>query len=111
MNKVSAGVLTGLVLGAAHGVLTRHADAKGVDLFLPILGRASQGIINGVLAAYMTRRKTPLWQGGFVGALLGAGLGFLAGLPAHSWMQAVPYGAAVGLGCGLAATKAARASK
>jgi hypothetical protein len=111
MNKMSAGVLTGLVLGAAQGVLTHHGDAKGVEFLLPILGRASQGIINGVLSAYLTNAKTPLWRGGLSGAAVGAGLGFLAGLPAHSWTHAVPFSAAVGLGCGIAAARAARTSK
>jgi len=108
MNKVSAGVLTGLLLGAAQGALTMGGDAKGAQLLLPILGRASQGIITGMLAGYLTKPRTPLWQGALTGIALGAGLGFVAGLPAHAWGQVVPYGAAVGLGCGLAVARAAR---
>ena len=108
MTKVSAGVLAGLFLGGAHGVWSAGGDASGTALFLSILGRASQGIINGVLAAYLTNPRTPLWRGGLVGCALGAGLGALAGIPASNWMQTVPASALVGLGCGLAAAKAKR---
>jgi hypothetical protein len=108
MTKVSAGVLAGLVLGAAHGAWSADGEASGTALFLPILGRASQGIINGVLAAYLTNARTPLWRGGLVGAALGAGLGALAGIPASDWMRTVPASALVGLGCGLAAAKGKR---
>ncbi|HET9950905.1 MAG TPA: hypothetical protein VFS09_03830 [Candidatus Eisenbacteria bacterium] len=108
MNKISAGVVTGLVLGAAQGALTMGGDAKGAEILLPILGRASQGIIAGVLAAYLTKPKTPLWRGALVGVAVGAGLGFLAALPDHAWMPMVPASAGVGLCCGLAVAKAAR---
>ena len=108
MNKISAGVVTGLLLGAVQGALTMGGDAKGGDILLPILGRASQGIIAGVLVAYLTKGKTPLWRGALVGVAVGAGLGFLAALPNSEWMPMVPASAAVGLGCGLAVAKAAR---
>jgi hypothetical protein len=75
---------------------------------LPILGRASQGIIAGVLTAYLTKPKTPLWRGALTGTAIGAGLGFLAGIPTHEWIRIVPYSAVVGLGCGLAVARAAR---
>jgi hypothetical protein len=109
MNKVSAGVVTGLLLGAAQGALSLGENAKGVEQsLLPILGRASQGIIAGILTAYLTKGKAPLWQGALMGAAIGAGLGFLAGLPTHAWSQLVPYSAAVGLGCGVAVARASR---
>jgi len=108
MNKVSAGVVTGLLLGAAQGALTAAQGSKGIELLLPILGRASQGIIAGILTAYFTKPKTPFWIGALMGGVVGAGLGFLAGLPTHAWAQIVPYSAAVGLGCGVAVARAAR---
>ena len=108
MTKVSAGVAVGLLLGAAQGFLTAGAEATGMETFLSILGRASQGIINGVLVAYMTGPKTPLWRGGLVGGVLGALLGGLAGIPAQDWGQLVPWSAAVGVGGGLAAARAGR---
>ncbi len=108
MTKVSAGVLAGLALGGAHGAWSAGGDASGMALLLPILGRASQGIINGVLTAYLTKARTPLWRGGLVGAAVGVGLGALAGIPASNWMQTVPASALVGLGCGLATAKAKR---
>lgn len=108
MTKVSAGVLAGFFLGGAQGALSAGGDATGMPLFLAILGRASQGIINGVLAAYFTKPGTPVWRGGLVGAALGAGLGALSGIPESNWMRTVPASALVGLGCGLAAAKAKR---
>jgi hypothetical protein len=109
MKKVPAGVVTGLLLGAAQGALMAAGSGKGVEHFLPpILGRASQGIIAGILTAYATKPKTPLWRGGLTGLAVGAGLGFLAGSPAHSWATVIPYSAVVGLGCGLAVARAAR---
>ena len=107
MNKVSAGVVTGLLLGAAQGAIMSGGSAHGVEL-LPILGRASQGIIAGVLTGYLTKPKTPLWRGGLTGAVVGAGLGFLAGLPSHEWLPVVPLSSAVGLACGIAVARAAR---
>ena len=108
MTKVSAGVLAGLLLGAAQGVISAGTGEGGMALFLAILGRASQGIINGVLAAYAIKAKSPLWRGGLIGAALGAGLGVLAGIPAQSWAQVVPWSAVVGLGCGMAVARAGR---
>ena len=107
MNKVSAGVVTGLLLGAAQGAIMSGGSAHGVEL-LPVLGRASQGIIAGILTGYLTKGKAPLWRGGLTGAAIGAGLGFLAGLPTHHWLHVVPLSAAVGLGCGLAVARATR---
>ena len=108
MTKVSAGVVAGLLLGAAQGFLTASQGTAGMALFLAILGRASQGIINGVLVAYAIKAKAPLWRGGLVGGALGALLGGLAGIPAQSWSQVVPWSAVVGVGCGLAAARAGR---
>jgi hypothetical protein len=102
MSKVTAGVLAGIVLGALHGVWSAWGDPKAMDVFTTILGRASQGIINGVLAAYVTRGNTPLWRGGLLSGLIGLALGALAGLPSHSWAMTLPLGAVVGVGCGLA---------
>ncbi len=108
MSKVSAGVLAGILLGVLHGVLTvrGHADAGAISA--NIVGRMSQGIINGVLAAYANKGATPLWRGAIWGVLIGAALGFLAGLAGHSMRDAVPPSALVGLGCGLATAKAKR---
>ena len=102
MSKVTAGVLTGIVLGALHGVFSAWGEPKAMDVFTTILGRASQGIINGVLAAYLTRGNTPLWRGALLSGLIGLALGALAGLPGHSWATTLPLGAVVGVGCGLA---------
>ena len=102
MTKVTAGVLTGIVLGAIHGVITGWGEPRAMDVFTTILGRSSQGIINGVLAAYVTSGNTPLWRGGLLAGLIGLALGALAGIPGHSWATALPLGAAVGVGCGLA---------
>jgi hypothetical protein len=94
MSKVTAGVLTGIVLGALHGVWSAWGEPKAMDVFTTIL--------NGVLAAYVTRGNTPLWRGGLVSGLIGLALGALAGLPNHSWAMTLPLGAVVGVGCGLA---------
>jgi hypothetical protein len=102
MSKITAGVLTGIVLGALHGVWSGWGEPKAIDVFTTILGRSSQGIINGVLAAYVTRGNTPLWRGGLFSGAIGLALGVLAGLPGHSWATTLPLGAAVGVGCGLA---------
>jgi peptidoglycan/LPS O-acetylase OafA/YrhL len=102
MSKVTAGVLAGIVLGALHGVVSAWGEPKAMDVFTTILGRSSQGIINGILAAYVTKGNTPLWRGGLVAGLIGLGLGALAGLPNHSWTTTLPLGAAVGVGCGIA---------
>jgi len=108
MSKVSAGVLVGILLGLILGLLSvrGHADATAISANL--LGRMSQGIINGILAAYANRGATPLWRGAIWGVLIGLGLGFLAGLPEHAVHEALPPSALVGLGCGLATAKARR---
>jgi len=102
MSKVTAGVLTGIVLGTLHGVWSAWGEPKAFDIFTTILGRASQGIINGVLAAYVTRGNTPPWRGALFGGLIGLALGALAGTPDRSWAATLPLGAIVGAGCGLA---------
>jgi hypothetical protein len=101
-------VAAGLLLGAAQGFLMAGSDSTGMATFLSVLGRASQGIINGVLVAYALKPKAPLWRGGLVGGALGGLLGGLAGIPAQEWTQIVPWSAVVGVGCGLAAARAGR---
>ncbi len=111
MKKLTAGVVTGLVLGAVQGVVTEAPDADAFGMFLGALGRGSQGVINGILVAYMTRPMTPLWRGGLTGAMVGAVLAvvaMVAGNPAQPWVIAVPSSAVVGAGCGIAAAKVAR---
>ncbi|HSQ59444.1 MAG TPA: hypothetical protein VLT84_03270 [Acidobacteriota bacterium] len=83
MQKVTAGVLTGLVLGTVHGLVSDGGVSGGTVLFLSALARGSQGVINGLLAAYLVRAKTPLWRGGLVGAVIGAILGVVAGAQAQ----------------------------
>lgn len=106
MTKVTAGVLTGIVLGAAHGLVSSWGEPRAMVIFTTILGRASQGIVNGVLAAYVTEGKTPLWRGALLGGAIGLGLGAISGLPGHNWATTLPLGAAVGIGCGLATAAA-----
>lgn len=106
MTKVTAGVLTGIVLGAAHGIVSSWGEPKAMAVFTTILGRASQGILNGVLAAYVTPGRTPLWRGALLGGGIGLLLGILAGIPNRSWAMTLPLGAAVGIGCGLATAAA-----
>ena len=101
MTKVTAGLLTGLVLGAAYGAAVALGDQSVVEKFPTILGRASQGIINGVLAAWAMKGKHSILLGGLFGGLIGLGLGGLAGIPEGNWAASVPYGGAIGLGCGL----------
>jgi len=72
------------------------------------LGRASQGIINGVLAAYVNKGATPLWRGAFWGGLIGLLLGVLAGISTHAFPASLIPSAILGLGCGLATAKAKR---
>ncbi len=102
MTKVTAGVLIGIVLGALHGVVSAWGEPKTMVIFTTILGRASQGIVNGVLAAYVTPGNTPLWRGALFSGLIGLLLGALAGIPGRDWTMTLPLGAAVGIGCGLA---------
>jgi hypothetical protein len=108
MRKVTAGVMTGLVLGTVHGIVADGGVSGGTVLFLSALARGSQGVINGLLAAYLTPSKTPLWRAGLVGAVIGAILGVVAGAQAQGLAQAVPWSAAIGLACGLVAGKTAR---
>jgi hypothetical protein len=108
VSRVTAGVLAGIVLGLLHGFLTAggYTDAAGISANL--LGRMSQGIINGILAAYANKGGAPWWRGALWGALIGLLLGFLAGLQANAVRDALLPSALVGLGCGLATAKAKR---
>jgi hypothetical protein len=108
MTKVTAGVLTGIVLGAAHGVVSAWGDPHTVDLLVSVLGRASQGIINGVLAAYVAPGRTPAWRAMLLSGLIGLALGGLSGIPHKSWQQTLPLGAFIGVACGAAAARAGR---
>ena len=90
MTKVTAGILAGILLGALYGLYNTWGDWSGPAVSASLLGRAAQGIINGVLAAYANKGSTPLWRGALWGILLGLGLGVLAGLPSHSIPQALP---------------------
>ena len=103
MTKLTAGVLAGLILGILHGVVSSWGDPKAMVVFTTILGRASQGIINGILAAYASRGQTPLWRGALIGSAIGLALGGLSGLPDRAWSTSLPLGAVVGLGAGAAA--------
>jgi hypothetical protein len=106
MTKVTAGLLTGLVLGAAYGAVNAwNGPHATVDVFPTLLGRASQGIVNGVLAAWAMRGRRSIWLGALYGALIGLGLGGLVGLSSDDWATALPYGAAIGLGCGVAVAR------
>jgi len=108
MTKVSAGVLTGIVLGAATGLACAWGEPRVMDVFTSVLGRASQGIITGVLAAYATPGRTPIWRGALLGAAIGLALGGLAGIPERNWALMVPAGGAIGLLCGIATSRAGR---
>jgi hypothetical protein len=108
MKKVTAGVVTGLLLGAVQGVASADPGAQPFDVFLAALARGSQGVINGVLAAYLTRPMTPLWRGALLGAAVGAGLGAVASLQSHAWLRDLPWSAFVGAACGATAAKAGR---
>ena len=106
MTKVTAGVVTGLVLGAAHGVLSSWGAPHALDVFYSVLGRASQGIVNGVLAAWMVPGRPPMWRAMFLSGLIGVALGGLAGIPDHNWRETVPLGAFIGVCCGAATARA-----
>jgi hypothetical protein len=108
MTREAAGVLAGIVLGGLHGLISAHGEADTAVVLATVLGRASQGIINGILAAYVTKPKAPVWRAALWGGVIGAGLGCLSGIPHHTWIQTIPLGAAVGLGCGAAAAIAGR---
>ena len=106
MSKVTAGVLVGILLGIANGFWGARGESGAAAVLTTVLGRASQGIINGILAAYATPGKPPIWRGALVGALIGAGLGILSGIPGRSWSESIPLGSLVGLGCGVATSRA-----
>ena len=108
MTKVSAGVLAGILLGLLYGLYNTRGEAGAAAVSASLLGRSSQGIINGVLAAYANKGATPLWRGGLWSALIGLALGALAGLGSHSFPGALLPSAVLGLGCGLATAKAKR---
>jgi peptidoglycan/LPS O-acetylase OafA/YrhL len=106
MTKVTAGVVTGIVLGAAHGVLSSWGEPRALDVFYSVLGRASQGIVNGVLAAYVARGRSPMWRAMLLSGLIGLALGALAGIPKENWQQTLPLGAFIGVACGAATARA-----
>ena len=108
MTKTSAGILAGILLGVLYGLYNARAETTAGAISASLLGRSAQGIINGVLAAYANKGAPPLWRGALWGALIGLGLGVLAGLSMHSLVGALPPSALVGLGCGLATAKAKR---
>jgi len=108
MTREAAGVLAGIVLGALHGFLSTRGQPDASAVAAAVLGRASQGIINGILAAYATRPGAPVWRTALWGALIGAGLGCLSGTPHRAWLETIPLGAVVGLGCGAATALAGR---
>jgi len=105
MSKLTAGVLTGIALGVAHGVVSGWGDPRAMDVFLSILGRASQGIVNGVLAAGVARGKTPMWRAMLLSGAIGLALGGLAGIPEENWKETLPMGAIIGIACGAAAAR------
>jgi hypothetical protein len=106
MTKVTAGVVTGIVLGAAHGVVTAWGEPRALEFFTAVLGRASQGIVNGVLAAHVAKGHPPMWRAMLFSGLIGVVLGGLAGIPDESWSQTVPLGAFIGVACGAATARA-----
>ncbi|TMQ58393.1 MAG: hypothetical protein E6K76_07745 [Candidatus Eisenbacteria bacterium] len=108
MTKVSAGVLAGVLLGFLYGLFNARGEGSAAAISASLLGRTSQGIITGILAAYASKGSTPLWRGALWGVLIGLGLGVLAGLPAHAIPQSLLPSALLGLACGLAAAKAKR---
>ena len=108
MSKISAGLMTGIILGALYGLYNASGGATAATLSASLLGRSAQGIINGVLAAYANKGATPLWRGALWGTLIGLVLGVLAGLPTHSIPAQLLPSAVVGLGCGFATAKARR---
>ena len=105
MTKVTAGVLTGIVLGAAHGILSSWGEPRALDIFYSILGRASQGIVNGVLAAWVAQGRPTMWRPMLLSGLIGLVLGGLSGIPKENWQQTLPLGAFIGACCGAAAAR------
>jgi hypothetical protein len=108
MTKVSAGVLTGILLGVLYGLYNARGDMSAAAVSASLLGRSAQGIINGVLAAYANKGNPPMWRGAIWGILIGLGLGVLAGLSTHTLPAALIPSAVVGLGCGLTTARARR---
>jgi hypothetical protein len=108
MTKVTAGVLTGIALGAAHGLVVGWGEPRAFDVFTIVLGRASQGIINGVLAAYVTPGRTPVWRGILLGGAIGLVLGSVAGIHGRNWVQTIPVGGLIGAACGAVTARAGR---
>jgi hypothetical protein len=108
MTKVTAGVLVGILLGLLYGLYNARGGLGAAAISASLLGRSSQGIINGVLAAYANKGATPLWRGALSGALIGLGLGVLAGFVSHAIAEALLPSAVLGLGCGIATAKAKR---
>ncbi|HEX7078977.1 MAG TPA: hypothetical protein VF363_11190 [Candidatus Eisenbacteria bacterium] len=108
MTKVTAGVLTGIALGAAHGLAMGWGEPRAFEVFTMVLGRASQGIINGVLAAYVTPGRTPVWRGILLGGAIGLVLGGVAGIHGRNWLQTIPAGGLIGGACGAATARAGR---
>lgn len=106
MTKVTAGVVTGIVLGAAHGVVSAWGEPRALDIFVSVLGRASQGIINGVLAAWVARGRRHAWGTILLSAAIGLALGGVAGIPREDWTLTLPFGTAIGAACGAAASRA-----
>ncbi len=108
MSRVTAGVLAGIVLGSLYGVWSAREAAEVASMIEIVLGRASQGIVNGILAAYFTPPGSPSWRGAITGAAVGVLLGALRGLVHHDWIETVPLGALLGLGCGIVTGLASR---
>ena len=106
MTRLTAGVLAGIALGAVHGVASAWGEPKGFLIFMSVLGRMSQGVINGVLASWVAKPGAPLWRVAVLSTLIGLGLGAVAGAPDQAWSITLPFGALIGLGCGLAAARA-----
>jgi hypothetical protein len=103
MTRLAAGVLAGAVLGAAYGVARSWGEPKAFLVFMSVLGRMSQGIINGVLSSWVAKPGAPLWRVAGLSTVIGLGLGAIAGAADGNWSSTLPFGAAIGLGCGLAA--------
>ena len=106
MTRLTAGVLAGAVLGVAYGVARSWGEPRAFLVFMSILGRMSQGIINGVLASWVAKPGAPLWRAAALSTLIGLGLGAIAGAADGSWSSTLGFGALIGLGCGLAAGRA-----
>jgi hypothetical protein len=108
MTKVSAGILAGVLLGVLYGWYNAREATSATAISASLLGMSSQGIINGILAAYANKGATPLWRGALWGTLIGLGLGALHGLFSHSVQASLLPSAILGLACGLATAAAKR---